>query len=173
MNRTLQDRLVNELKAAGANTLEQANAYLRERYITTHNEFLAREPRDAESAFVERGQVDLNEIFCVEAVRSVGKDNVVSIEGRALQIAAQPGRYTCAGLHVIVRRHLDGGYSIRRGTQLFGRYDAAGKPLELRPPVEAAGPVENRERTRFPTRTLDAGQRRRRPQLPQAPAAGS
>src|SRR6267142_6615245 len=170
MNRTLQDRLVNELKAAGASTMEKANAYLRERYITTHNEFMAREPRDPESAFVELGEVDLNEIFCVEAVRTVGKDNVVSMEGTALQIARQPGRPTCADLHVTVRRHLDGCYSIRRGTQLFGRYDADGKPVEARRPVEAAGPVENRQRTRFPTRTLDAGKRRRRPQLPQAPA---
>src|SRR2546428_12211888 len=61
MNRTLQDRLVNELKAAGASTMEKANAYLQERYITTHNEFLAREPRDPESAFVELGEGDLNE----------------------------------------------------------------------------------------------------------------
>lgn len=38
-------------------------------------------------------------------------------------------------------------------------------------PVEAAGPVENRKRPRFPTRTLDGGKRRRRPQLPRAPAA--
>jgi transposase len=170
MNRTLQDRLVNELKAAGASTMEKANAYLRERYITTHNEFLAREPRDPESAFVELGEVDLNEIFCVEAVRMVGKDNVVSMEGTALQIARQPGRPTCAGLHVTVRRHLDGCYSIRRGTQVFGRYDADGQPIEPWRPVEAAGPVENRKRTRFPTRTLDAGKRRRRPQLPQAPS---
>jgi hypothetical protein len=170
MNRTLQDRLVNELKAAGASTMEKANAYLRERYITTHNEFLAREPRDPESAFVEMGEVDLNEIFCVEAVRTVGKDNVVSMEGTALQIARQPGRPTCAGLHVTVRRHLDRCYSIRRGTQVFGRYDADGQPIEPRRPVEAAGPVENRKRTRFPTRTLDAGKRRRRPQLPQTPS---
>jgi hypothetical protein len=170
MNRTLQDRLVNELKAAGASTMEKANAYLQERYITTHNEFLAREPRDPESAFVELGEVDLNEIFCVEAVRTVGKDNVVSMEGTALQISRQPGRPTCAGLHVTVRRHLDRCYSIRRGTQVFGRYDADGQPIEPRRPVEAAGPVENRKRTRFPTRTLDAGKRRRRPQLPQAPS---
>ena len=169
MNRTLQDRLVNELSAAGASTTERANRYLRERYITTHNEFLAREPRDTQSAFMELGEVDLNEIFCVEAVRMVGKDNVVSMEGMPLQIARQPGRPTCAGLHVTVRHHLDGCYSVRRGTQLFGRYDAAGKLVETRRPVEAAGPVENRQRTRFPTRTLDAGKRRRRPQLPQAP----
>ena len=69
-----------------------------------------------------------------------------------------------------VRRHLDRCYSIRRGTQVFGRYDADGQPIEPRRPVEAAGPVENRKRTRFPTRTLDAGKRRRRPQLPQAPS---
>jgi len=169
MNRTLQDRLVNELRAAGARTIEQANVYLRERYIARHNEFLAREPSDPESAFVELGEVDLNEIFCVEAVRTVGKDNVVSMEGMPLQIARQPGRPTCAGLHVSVRRHLDGCYSVRRGTQLFGRYDGQGQPLAPRP-VEAAGPVENRKRTRFSTRTLDAGKRRRRPQLPQAPA---
>jgi len=170
MNRTLQDRLVNELRAVGARTIEQANAYLRDRYIATHNEFLARAPQEPESAFVPLGDADLDEILCVEHVRTVGKDNVVTIDGIALQIARQPGRVTCAGLHVTVRRHLDGGYSIRRGTQLFGRYDADAKPIAAPRPVEAAGPVENRRRRPFPTRTLDAGKRRRRPQLPQAPA---
>jgi hypothetical protein len=76
------------------------------------------------------GEVDLNEIFCVEAVRTVGKDNVVTMAGLALQIPAQPGRHTCAGLHVIVRQHLDGSYSICRGTQVFGRYDGHGRLLE-------------------------------------------
>ena len=150
--------------------MEQANVYLRERYIATHNEFLAREPRNPESAFVELGDADLDEILCVEEVRRVGKDNVVTMEGIAFQISRQPGRATCVGLHVTVRRHLDGCFSIRRGTQLFGRYDAEGRPVAGRRPVEAAGPVENRKRTRFSTRTLDAGKRRRRPQLPQAPA---
>jgi hypothetical protein len=173
MNRTLQGRLINELRAAGACTMEQANAYLRERYITTHNEFLAREPSDPESAFVELGDVDLNEIFCVEEVRTVGKDNVVSMGAKALQIPRQPGRPTCARLSVTVRHHLDGCYSIRRGAQLFGRYDADGKLLMDPRPVESAGPVENRQRTRFPTRTLDAGKRRRHPQLPQAPATAN
>jgi hypothetical protein len=36
-------------------------------------------------------------------------------------------------------------------------------------PVEAAGPVENRTRTRFSTRTLDGGKQPPHPQLPQAP----
>ena len=165
MNRTLQDRLVNELRAAGATTLAQANAYLRESYITRHNEFLAREPLQQESAFVPVGEADLDEILCIESVRKVGKDNVVSADGVALQIGRQPGRATCAGASVIVRRYLSGHYSVRQGVKLLGRFDAEGRP------VEAAGPVGNRQRRRFPTRTLDAGQRRRRPQLPQAPLA--
>ena len=203
MNRTLQGRLVNELRVAAIRTVEEANRYLNERYIPTHNEAFSHQARDPESAFVELRNVDLEEIFFVEDVRTVGKDNTVTFEGRCLQIAAQAGRRSCAGLHVQVRRHLDGSYSIRRGSQLFGRYDAEGQGVEaVRPkktlqdppgatpssrhepqyppeskskrfgarPVEAAGPVENRNRTRFPTRTLDAGKRRRRPQLPQAPA---
>jgi homeodomain-containing protein len=164
MNRTLQDRLVNELRAAGVSTVEQANAYLQEHYICRHNEFLARPPQNPASAFAPVRPADLHDILCIESVRMVGKDNVVTMDGIALQIARQPGRATCAGVHVVVRRHLDGGYSVRRGVQIYGRYDSNGRP------VEAAGPVENRRRTRFPTRTLDAGKRRRRPQLPQAPA---
>lgn len=167
MNRTLQGRLVNELRAARARTIDQANSYLREHYLCRHNEFLARSPQDPQSAFAPVGETDLDEILCVEAIRSVGKDNVVTMDGVALQVSRQPGRPTCAGLSVVVRRYLDGSYCVRRGVQIFGRYDRNGWP------VEAAGPVENRERTRFPTRTLDAGKRRRRPQLPQAPAAAN
>jgi transposase len=164
MNGTVQGRLVNELKLAGATSLEAANGYIRDHYLATHNQAFSVEPREAESAFVAPKDAPLDEIFSREVVRQVGKDNVVTCGGLALQISKQPGRKTCAGLAVVVKQHLDGTWSIHRGTQLFGRYGVNGRP------VEAAGPVENRERTRFPTRTLDAGKRRRRPQLPQAPS---
>jgi transposase len=128
MNRTLQDRLVNELKAAGVTTPEAANDYLRERYLPTHNEEFAREPADSTKAFVGLGDVDPDEIFFEEAVRTVGKDNTVGFDAVLLQIEKQPGRRTCAGLAVQIRRHLDGGYTVRRGTQLLGAYDAQGRP---------------------------------------------
>ncbi len=131
MNRTLQDRLVNELKVARITTVEAANAYLRERYIPTHNQELAVEPSDPASAFVELGHVDLDEIFFEEAVRTVGKDNTVSVDGFTLQIEKQSGRRTCAGLAVQIRRHLHGGYTVRRGTQLLGAYGAEGRPRPL------------------------------------------
>jgi len=128
VNRTLQDRLANELRAAGVTTPEAANDYLRERYLPTHNEEFAHEPADPASAFVELGEVDLDEIFFEDDVRKVGKDNTVGFDAVLLQIDKQPGRRTCAGLAVQVRRHLDGGYTVRRGTQLLGAYDAQGRP---------------------------------------------
>lgn len=129
MNRTLQDRLVNELRAAGIVTPEAANGYLRERYLPTHNEEFAQEPADPTKSFVELGDVDLDDIFFEEAVRTVGKDNTVGLDGVLLQIEKQAGRRTCARLAVQVRRHLDGGYTVRRGTQLLGAYDAEGHLL--------------------------------------------
>ena len=128
MNRTLQDRLINELRAAGISTIEAANDYLRERYLPTHNEEFALEPSDPVSGFVDLGDVDLDEIFFEEAVRTVGKDNTVSVDGVLLQIGKQSGRRTCAGLAVQVRRHLDDRYTVRRGSQILGAYDAEGRP---------------------------------------------
>src|SRR5258708_11898450 len=167
MNRTLQGRLVNELRAAGIRTMEAANRHLRERYIPTHNDAFQRPPLDPSSAFVPLGSVDPDAVLFEEEVRTVGKDNTVGFRGLYLQIGPQSGRRTCAGLAVKIRRHLGPTYSIWRGTQLFGRYDANGRP------VETAGPVENRKQPWVPTRTLDAGKRTPRPQLPEAPASAS
>jgi len=167
MNGTLQGRLINELKLSGARSLDAANRFIRESYLATHNQAFSVEARDPASAFVAADGVDLAEVFCREVVRQVGKDNVVTCGKLSFQISKQPGRRTCSGLAVVVKHRLDGGWSIHRGLQVLGRYDENGRP------VETAGPVENRERLRFPTRTLDAGKRSRRPQLPQAPASGS
>jgi transposase len=143
MNRTLQDRLVNELRVARATTLEAANDYMRERYLLTHNEEFAKPPADSESAFVGLGDVDLDEIFFEQTVRTVGKDNTVGLDGVSFQIEKQLGRRTCAGLAVQIRRHLDGGHTVRRGTQLLGAYDRDGRPrlLKARTPThqDAAG----------------------------------
>jgi hypothetical protein len=127
VNRTLQDRLVNELRVAGITTVAAANRYLRERFIPAFNTEFARPPADPASAFVPLGRVDLDQILCVEEERVVGRDNVVILAGLALQVAKQPGRRSCAGLRVLVRRHLDGQYSIWYGARCLGRYDRHGR----------------------------------------------
>src|SRR5262249_12893652 len=129
VTRTLQDRLVNELRAAGITTVAAANRYLREPFLPAFNAEFGRPPTDPSSAFVPLGRVDLDQILCVEAERVVSRDNVVPADGVPLHVAKQPGRRTCAGLRVLVRRHLNGHHSLAYGTRCLGCYDHRGRPL--------------------------------------------
>ncbi|MGH7406428.1 MAG: hypothetical protein ACREKF_00240, partial [Candidatus Methylomirabilales bacterium] len=167
LNRTLQDRLVNELRLHGATTFAAANAYLRARFLPDYNEEFARPPADPTSAFVPLGAADLAQILCHEEERTVGRDNVVVLDRVPLQLAPQPGRRTCAGLRVTVRRHLEGQHTVWRGPQCLGRYDAQGRPL----PRAAGGAPGGLGRARGPAprprpknaRAHGAQERRSRP----------
>ena len=126
LNRTFQDRLVNELRVAGIATREAANRYLADRFVPQHNATFARPPRDPASAFVALGDVDLDPILCHEDLRIVARDNTVSVGRRTLQIPAQPGRRSCVGFQVSVRHHLDGRITISQGARMFVTIPGAG-----------------------------------------------
>jgi transposase len=129
VNRTLQDRLVNELRVAGVATLAAANRYLRERFLPAYNATFGRPPADPTAAFVPVARRDLEQILCHEEERVVARDNTVTLEGLVLQLDKQRGRRSCAGLRVLVRRHLDGIHSIWWGPRCLGRYSPAGRLL--------------------------------------------
>jgi transposase len=129
-NGTLQGRLVNELRVAEIATVVAANRYLRERFLPDYNATFTHPPADPASAFVPIGAADLDQILCHEEERVVARDNTVSLDGLPLQIDKQRGRRTCAGLRVVVRRHLDGRLSIWWGPRCLGVYAATGRPLQ-------------------------------------------
>jgi len=160
LNRTFQDRLVNELRVATIVTLEAANRYLADQFVPQHNVLFGRAARDPASAFVPLGDADLDVILCHEEDRVVAPDNTVSVARRILQIAPQPGRRSCAGVTVTVRQHLDGRYTIARGAQRWGTFREDGQPME------AAGAVDAQNAPTAPWKTPKA----RFPQLPQASA---
>jgi len=166
-HRTFQDRLVKELKLAGVRGLAEANEYIRSCYLPVHNESFSRPPSDPACGFVPVGSFDLDAIFFEEEERQVARDNTVVLQGLRLQILPQAGRRSCAGLTVSVRRHMNGTYSVRRGIQVLGHYDENGRPVEAAGPVDAGnGPGAHKDLGRRPNG-------RRRPQLPQAPAAAN
>jgi transposase len=155
LNRTFQDRLVNELRVAGITALAAANRYLIDQFVPQHNATFARAPRDPASAFVPLGAGDLDAILCHEEERVVARDNTVTLGGRVLQIAPQPGRRSCAGLRVFVRQHLDSRYTITRGTQRLGTFRDDGRPMDAAAAVDAKNAPTaawKTPRTRFPQR---------------------
>jgi transposase len=168
LNRTFQDRLVNELRVAKITALPAANTYLRERFLPDYNATFSCAPADPASAFVPLGQVDLEQILCHQEERLVARDNTVAFQGRTFQLARQPGRRSCAGLQVTIRRHLTGEYSIWSGARRLGHYPAVlERPRDRRTavqPVEAAGAVDAKSAPTAPWKT----QKARFPQLPQA-----
>jgi hypothetical protein len=129
INGTLQDRLVKELHTHRITTRERANRYLSTCFVPAYNDEFARPPAHPDSGFAPLGNVDLDTILCHEESRTVQRDNTVTLEGVRLQIAKQPGRATCAGLTVLVRRHLDGTHTIWSGPKLIGRFSAQGRAL--------------------------------------------
>lgn len=129
VNRTLQDRLVHELRLAGIRSRERANEFLSQTFLARYNEEFAQPAADANSAFVTAGGADLDQILCVEEVRTVGRDNTLVLDRVRIQLPKQPGRRTCAGLEVFARRHLDGSHSIWWGSRCLGRFDARGRAL--------------------------------------------
>jgi transposase len=93
-NRTLQDRLVNELRLAGVRTFAAANHYLVARFLPTYNATFGRPAADPASAFVPVTPAQLEPILCHEEPRIVARDNTVALERVVLQIAKQRGRRT-------------------------------------------------------------------------------
>jgi hypothetical protein len=126
---TWQGRLSQELRLAGCRTLEQANRFLRERYIAEFNRRFQVPAAERGSAFVPCPTRDLDRVFSLQFERTVNRDNTVSFQNRKLQIAPVDWRGTLAGCSVTAHQHLDGTLSLSYGPHCLGRYDADGVPL--------------------------------------------
>jgi transposase len=129
--RTLQDRLPKELAVAGIATVADADRYLREVFVPAYNARFAVAPEQPGSAFVAIGDLDLDQILCIEEPRQVGNDNTVLWRRRRLQIPASPLRPHFVRARVKVRQHLDGTLSLFHGPRCIARYGPEGQALAL------------------------------------------
>jgi len=104
--RTLQDRLVVELRLRGIRTPEAAQAFLPE-FLAAFNRRFTRRPAEARSAW-RRPPRDFAEILSCRYERTVARDNTVRLGARWLQIPRGPHGRSYAGCRVEVRECLDG-----------------------------------------------------------------
>jgi transposase len=128
---TLQDRLVSELRLAGATTVEHANAVL-VAFRPDHNRRFAISPADATPAWraVRRG-TDLARICSFHYEATVLPDNTVRLGGLVIDIPPGPRQRSYAGARIGVHQFLDGGWRVYWGAHLIAT-QAATTTTELR-----------------------------------------
>jgi transposase len=104
--RTLQDRLVVELRLRGLTTLETANAFLPE-FRADYNRRFTHPPADPTPAW-RRPPPALANVLSCRYTRTVARDNTVRLGVRWAQIPRGPRGRSYAGCRVEVRECLDG-----------------------------------------------------------------
>jgi len=167
--KTLQDRLVKEMRLAGIETIEAANHFLETRFLPEWEERFTVAPRNPRNAHRRLGREHrLEEILSVRVVRKVADDHTVSWEGNRWGV---PREEVCAGLRgaqVEIERRLDGSHWLRfRGRYLRLRHcpepaPRTVSPSGLRPPVLAAHPLSRTYKSappNHPWRTFQYGRK--------------
>jgi transposase len=126
---TWQGRLPQELRLAGISQLEEANRFLRERYIAEFNRKFTVPAAQKGTAFRRYGRTDLDLVFSVQTERVVAQDNTVAMRDRIWQLEKSKFRNTLAGCTVTIHQHLSGKVSIRYGPHWVRHFDAAGRSM--------------------------------------------
>lgn len=116
---TAQDRLVKGLRVAGAQTIDEANAYLQKEYLPWWNQTLAVTAADAADAHRPLGKEhDLAAILSHVEPRQVTNDYTVRYDGKFYQIDRRDIRTGMRKAWVRVEQRLDGTIAV----QFQGQY---------------------------------------------------
>ena len=120
MASTFQDRLVTELRLAGANTMEEANAVLQE-FLPRFNQRFAVAAEQPEKAYRPVPEdLSLTETVSIRHTRKVARDNTVKYQWRVLQLLPWAEIPSYAGLQVEVLERADGELIIRYQGETVG-----------------------------------------------------
>ena len=131
-NGTFQDRLVAELRLAGACTLAQANQVLAD-FLLRFNQRFGVPADQLESAYRPVDpEMDLSSVLCIKEMRRVAKDNTVRYHGRTLQLYPSTERPSYAGARVEVQERLDGRLLVRHRDQILTPHEAPALASQLR-----------------------------------------
>lgn len=128
--RTFQDRLVSELRLAGAGSIQDANQVLRQ-FLPEYNRKFRVPARELGSAYRKLpADFKTEAVFCFKYDRVVGIDNVVRFGQRRLQILPDQQRQSYARCKVVVHLRLDNSLAIYyEGQPLSTTFAPAEAPL--------------------------------------------
>ena len=105
--RTLQKRLVNELKLRNITTMDEANEFLRTIYIAEFNAKFAVEPKSNIDFHRAIDGYDLNMIICQKGTRILQNDRTIIYKKRWFQLLYKQPIIVYGKTPINVREHLD------------------------------------------------------------------
>jgi transposase len=128
---TLQDRLVAELRLAGAATMEMANRTLQD-FLPRFNARFGVPASQSGMAYRQPSGMDLASVLCFKYQRTVAADNTVRFAGRTLQLLPGLERPSYAHARVEVRERLDGSLVVCYRGETIASAQAPDNPIKLR-----------------------------------------
>lgn len=108
VNKTLQDRLVKEMRLAGISSIEAANRFVHEIYLADHNQRFAVEARQPLDLHRSPTDYDLSAIFCVKDRRIVMNDFTISYKTKLIQLSKHQKAVVRPKESIAVHEGLDG-----------------------------------------------------------------
>ena len=129
---TFQDRLVSELRLAGATNIDQANNVLWDFLPRFNRQFgvPAAEPGSAYRQLPDG--LCLDAVLCFKYIRSVARDNTVRFNGHTLQLMSDEHRASYARATVEVQERLDGAIVVVHQGRTLATEPAPHGPVEIR-----------------------------------------
>ena len=129
---TFQDRLVTELRLAGASSIGEANRVL-EQFPPRFNQRFPVPPQHPEPAFRPLDpELCLEQVLCFKHRRKVARDNTVKFQLHTLQLLPEPERPSYASAVVEVLEGLDGRLRVRHEGRIINAQEAPPSPAFLR-----------------------------------------
>jgi len=115
MNRTLQDRLVNELRLANISDIDSANIFLKE-YIDEFNRKFAVVPKNKANLHKKIDKITkgkLNQILSIQNTRIINNDYTIRFKNNYYQLDEIQPTTVYKKDEVIMEEHLNGDVKIR------------------------------------------------------------
>src|SRR3989304_3381607 len=105
---TFQDRLLKDLKLHEPSSIEEANKYLHNVFLSKFNKRFTKDPENPEPAWrVVPKEINLDSVFSIKEQRTVMADNTISYKNRIFQILPDKYRISFAKAKVEVEKRLD------------------------------------------------------------------
>src|SRR5262247_3023219 len=120
---TFQDRLVSELRRAGAKTQAQAQVVLKG-YLPEHNRKFSKPPAQSEPAWRKASSTQIERALCFKQKRTVAKDHTVTFEGSLFQIPKSSPYRSYANKRIDVHVLLDGAVEFFYQNEKIARFDS-------------------------------------------------